>query len=319
MLDKGYDINEVYRDGSTPLMKASTNKDSEFIPALIDAGAAVNATNIFSESPLFYAIFSDSADNLKTLLKKGAKVNHRKNDGMTALHFAAQNVANTDIHKTLLNAGAKIDIQDNEGDTPIFLAVKANNQPVVSFLAKKGANINIANNKQQRPLPESLITQDKMQMAFLLASEAKQINPCDSLMYMIKTESNKTKYIQKWLDNKCSRYAYFGIDMNTIIRIAGVPTSSYKAGNTEVLLYSETNSRNVPLQATTSTSGGVCSTNTTFNNTYKSSNATTYCSPTYSDTTFSGGYSILNTTNLTLIFEKSILVDMNISSRFNTF
>ena len=62
----------------------------EVVPALIDAGVSINATDDFLYTPLMYAATIDFGDArvLKALLKAGADPNIRNDEGRTALEQA---------------------------------------------------------------------------------------------------------------------------------------------------------------------------------------------------------------------------------------
>jgi ankyrin repeat protein len=80
-------------------------------------------------------------DAVRTLLKQGADVSAAKGDGMTALHFAAEqgDVAMTEM---LVYAGANVAAVTRIGHyTPLHLASRAGNAAVALALAKAGADV----------------------------------------------------------------------------------------------------------------------------------------------------------------------------------
>lgn len=108
LLSKAIDINIVYPDGYTVLIKA----------------VAVQQ------------------DAVVQLLKKGADITIRTNDGETALHAAAKK-GYRGIVQQLLEKGADTIAKDNEGFTPLWWAVKGGYRAVIQLLLDKCADINI--------------------------------------------------------------------------------------------------------------------------------------------------------------------------------
>ena len=78
---------------------------------------------------------------IQTLIKFGADVNAKGNDGMTALMWAAHGNKNPEIIKTLLIAGADINA-NNGGLTALMMAILGNNTlEVIKTLLNAGANV----------------------------------------------------------------------------------------------------------------------------------------------------------------------------------
>lgn len=61
--------------GNTPLHVAIENNNTSEAMKLINAGADVNAKNIFGETPLHYAAFYARSELLGALIKRGGDVN----------------------------------------------------------------------------------------------------------------------------------------------------------------------------------------------------------------------------------------------------
>jgi ankyrin repeat protein len=88
------------------------------------APQAVNATaDAMKRTPLMMAITNPSTQILDFLCQQGAVVNAQMANGRTALHIAT--AASLPYHvRTLLRRGAKVDIADNEGNTPLSTLVE---------------------------------------------------------------------------------------------------------------------------------------------------------------------------------------------------
>jgi ankyrin repeat protein len=77
-------------------------------------------------------------EHVRALLRRGAKVDDRTPDGMTALHWAVFRDDET-MARLLLNAGAKADVPSKYGVTPLGLASENRNAVVTKLLLEHGA------------------------------------------------------------------------------------------------------------------------------------------------------------------------------------
>jgi len=78
-------------------------------------------------------------------------INHRYEDNMTPLHFAAA-YGNSAIVSYLVRNGANLNSKDNEGDTPLHLACYNHQVVIAKYLIYHGANVLSKNNKGVNPL-----------------------------------------------------------------------------------------------------------------------------------------------------------------------
>ena len=106
----------------------------------------------FAESPVADAAMKGNLDEVRALLASGADVNAPQGDGMTALHWAAEN-GRVEIVKTLLFAGAFPDAATrNGGYTPLHLAARAGRSESVTALLEGGADSDIRSTTGVAPL-----------------------------------------------------------------------------------------------------------------------------------------------------------------------
>ena len=123
-------------EGSTPLMRAAKNGDSDAIRLLLEHGADPNATAKNGTTALMfasgigygtgtfandYATPAQLLESVKVLVAAGADVNAVSHAGQTPLHFGAQ--ASDDIVRFLAEKGAKLDVKDKQGRTPVEMAL----------------------------------------------------------------------------------------------------------------------------------------------------------------------------------------------------
>lgn len=90
------DINEKNEEGLTILHRLCGTVIESYKPSiikfLIDNGADVNIPDIFGDTPLHYAVYTDNYEVTQILLENGADVNIKNiEDHETALHCACEN------------------------------------------------------------------------------------------------------------------------------------------------------------------------------------------------------------------------------------
>ena len=112
--------------GATEELKQAAmdiNTTPETIESLIKAGANVNVKANDGWTPLMSAAGSNiNLEVVKVLIKAGANVNAKANDGWTPLMSAAKNYFNPEVVKFLIKAGADIFATDNNGKTVLDYA-----------------------------------------------------------------------------------------------------------------------------------------------------------------------------------------------------
>ena len=126
-------------------------RDPEVITALVEAGANVNARDVWGFTPLHSAAENAMPSAVQALVQAGAAVNAplrafgRRLDsrgGRTPLHIAASN-PNPEVAAALIEAGA--DVGARAGiwtGTPLHIAARNPNPAVAALLLDAGANVN---------------------------------------------------------------------------------------------------------------------------------------------------------------------------------
>jgi len=148
LFTKGSDANIANEKGDTPLMKFSESWEPAGWMAvqLIDRGANVNqkakdGTTAIMAAASNKLVYSPIVNLVTQLIQKGADVNARDNQGRTALMRASENGL-LEVVKLLQDKNADVNAADNEGKTSLMLALTKGHLDVAETLVKRGANVN---------------------------------------------------------------------------------------------------------------------------------------------------------------------------------
>ena len=155
LLQHGANINARDKDGRTPLALAVINKHTAVVKLLIAQGADVNTINVRGNTPL---IHSYSIEITRLLLESGrlTTIEHSSNISEigNALQFSADE-GNLEKVELLLKHGANINARDQDGRTPLALAIISKHTAVVKLLIDHGADVNTINVRGNTPLIHS--------------------------------------------------------------------------------------------------------------------------------------------------------------------
>jgi ankyrin repeat protein len=137
--------------GSRSLEEKSMRKGVR-ATALAALGLAVLLGAGAPDAPIADAAMRGDVEAVRALLKKGAEVNAAQGDGMTALHWAANN-RSVEMTKLLISAGAQLDAPTRIGaHTPLHVAAEEGAGDVVKTLADAGANVKAVTSTGVTPL-----------------------------------------------------------------------------------------------------------------------------------------------------------------------
>jgi ankyrin repeat protein len=119
LVAKGMDVDLSNRQGETPLMIASINGDLPLVRTLVLKNKA--QLDHISWTPLHYACAKGHLDVAQFLIANGAKVDSLSLGGTTPLMMAVQS-GNELLVKLLLDKGANLQLRNAEGITAIDIA-----------------------------------------------------------------------------------------------------------------------------------------------------------------------------------------------------
>lgn len=178
-LSAGMDPNTKDQDGDTVLAAAAAQGDLKMVNAIMQGGADPNAKgrntwtalllalqnkqdsvsetllarndiDLKAETPegmtaLMLAVWTGKSQFVRTLLDRGADLNHQDKDGDTVLHGAALN-GDVRLLQTLLDRGANRNIRNKLGGTALMWAASYGFEEAVRLLLSKGADARIKDN-----------------------------------------------------------------------------------------------------------------------------------------------------------------------------
>ena len=128
--------------GATALHAAVQNGHTEVVEALIARKVDVNATTRAKQSPLMYAVNTDSPTHtiVAALLKAKADVNAVDKKGISPLLFSVSGQIHLGVVAALLKAGANPNLADTSKRTPLHEAAFVGHLPAVRLLLEHGAD-----------------------------------------------------------------------------------------------------------------------------------------------------------------------------------
>ncbi|XP_008310389.1 protein phosphatase 1 regulatory subunit 12A isoform X2 [Cynoglossus semilaevis] len=134
-------------------------------------GSVTRKTKVrFAQGAVFMAACSaGDREEVATLLRQGADINHANIDGLTALHQACID-ENAEMVQFLVENGSDVNRGDNEGWTPLHAAASCGFIQITKFLIEHGAQVGAVNSEGELPL--DVATEDAMER--LLKAEIKK-------------------------------------------------------------------------------------------------------------------------------------------------
>ncbi|XP_076004293.1 ankyrin repeat and SOCS box protein 5b [Genypterus blacodes] len=225
LLAQGYNASVHTINHVTPLHEACLSGHVACVRALIKAGANVNAATIDGITPLYNCCCSGSAGCMELLLQNGAQTHTAQTHFPSALHEACkrghsqcvellmchgadpdydvshlgsplymsclhQQIACSQI---LLHTGASVN-SGRAGDSPLHAAVRQDSADQASLLLEYGADVNLKDSNNQRPL--ELATSGGKTQQLLLVYEGSPRSLCQSCRLQIRKLIGRSRFKQ---------------------------------------------------------------------------------------------------------------------------
>lgn len=137
------DVNIPAHDGSTALMWATYQVDTEMVRALLKSGAKADVINEYGSSALTEAVKLSNVELVRLLLEAGADPDSPNTDNQTALMLAAQ-LGSLEIAQMLIAKGANVRaVETFRGQNALMWAAAANHPDIVELLLANGAGADV--------------------------------------------------------------------------------------------------------------------------------------------------------------------------------
>ena len=164
-------VDVLNSNGRTPLYEAAKRGRLKVVSLLIEKGANVNArgrkTGFY---PLHIAAEQKHLDVVRLLLDSGAEIEAFNKYNQTPLFQVSWQVWHTDVEvaRYLIKRGAKVNVKDNKGFTPLHMAVMNGYVNLIPLLLNSGANIDALDNNGTSPLFRAIHKKQYEAMKILL-------------------------------------------------------------------------------------------------------------------------------------------------------
>jgi len=142
LVDKGADVLAVNKKGRTALLDSLRSNYEEGSEILIKHGSSVQVADRDGNTALHFAVHEPS---LLKQIKKGGDVNAVNLRCCTPLHQAAYCGYALDTTRRLLKTGANVHCRDDQGNTPLHVAVAHAGESFVDLLIKNGSDVHATN------------------------------------------------------------------------------------------------------------------------------------------------------------------------------
>ncbi|XP_065573462.1 serine/threonine-protein phosphatase 6 regulatory ankyrin repeat subunit C-like [Artemia franciscana] len=141
----GADVNARDINDRSPLHLAAVLECSQTVECLLRSGADVNARNINDRGPIHFNRFIGGG--FCRVISKGE----------SPLHVAAKSGCSQTVVQCLLKFGADVNIKNNNGESPLHLAALFGHPKTVECLLKSSADVNVRDIHGGNPLHKAVL------------------------------------------------------------------------------------------------------------------------------------------------------------------
>jgi ankyrin repeat protein len=148
LVKHGAQVNHLDRSSMAPIHKAVIHDRPECVEVLMESRADPNVA-FMGDTPLSIAARHNRKRIVQILLShKETNVNHRNDQGGSALHFASAAIVDSpECVEILLQHGAKVNAQDLKNNTAAMVACFFNKPRILTTLIRAGADLVPRNNE----------------------------------------------------------------------------------------------------------------------------------------------------------------------------
>ncbi|XP_071383015.1 ankyrin repeat and SOCS box protein 5b isoform X1 [Centroberyx affinis] len=173
LLAQGYHANIVTIDHVTPLHEACLSDHVACVRALIHAGANVNAATIDGVTPLYNCSSSGSVSCMKLLLQNGAHTHTPHTHLPSALHEACKR-GHSQCVELLLSSGADPDYEVSHLGSPLYMSCLHQHTACSQILLHRGASVSVGRGSDS-PL-HAAVRQDSADQVSVLLDYGADVN-----------------------------------------------------------------------------------------------------------------------------------------------
>lgn len=192
------DVNAPDNGGFIAFPSCSRFCIPSLINLLLEKGAKINARDFNKMTALDHAAVNNCAEIAKILISKKVEVNDTAIFKVTPLMFCAANNS-ADVAKILIENGANLDFKDSAGATALHYSAQMNSYHVAKILLQHGADVEIYCDNSKTPLM-NCAQYDAVDVAKLLIGNGAMIDAQDkfkhtTLMICAIYDSVKTAHL----------------------------------------------------------------------------------------------------------------------------
>lgn len=168
----GGDIEKKDKAGFRILFTGITDDNLSLIEKVLQYGASIHSP-IIKDDALLLAIVKGNKDTIDLLLKYGADINHKYEEGLTPIFFSmTQN--DLSLIKHLVERGADITALDKDNNNVLsyYVRIKKYNDsvyPIIKYAVEHGVNINQQNKNGLTPFISAIINNDLPLVKYLVS------------------------------------------------------------------------------------------------------------------------------------------------------
>ncbi|XP_063060082.1 L-asparaginase [Engraulis encrasicolus] len=153
-IQQGADVCMPDSRGRTALHLAASEADVQTVGFLLAKGAEINARDHVGGTPILDAIRCKNLEVIKFLVNKGAMLDMSDVDLGTEMCCLAY-LGDLEQMEAWRVAGVSLNYADADGRTPLHVAVCTNQEDVVKYCMKHGANLELRDRFNNRPIDDA--------------------------------------------------------------------------------------------------------------------------------------------------------------------